>query len=202
MTTLGAMPSPDLDESGGLAVGDLNGDGVPEIVGMLLLGGTIAYERVAADGSVWQELWQQPEYPAWGVHTKGATQPSLADLDGDGFPEVIVGNVALSGIDGGLLWDGVVTSAGAGGIGNNAFLGPVSIVADIDLDGDPEVIAGNTVYGPDGTVEWTYDFTSDGGTCPATATRRWATSTTTMRARWCWSARGRSSCSTTTAPCW
>ena len=165
MTTLGAMPSPDLDESGGLAVGDLTGDGVPEVVGMLLLGGTIAYERLAPDGSAWGMLWEQPDYPAWGVHTVGATQPSLADLDGDGYPEVVVGNVALSGLDGGLLWDGVVTSGGAGGVGNNAFLGPVSTVADIDLDGAPEVIAGNTVYGPDGTVEWTYGFTSDGGTC-------------------------------------
>ena len=168
MVTLAEVPAPNLDESGGLAVGDLNGDGVPEIVAMLLLGGSVAYERTADDGSAWEILWENLDYPTRGVHTNGAAQPALADLDGDGYPEVIVGNVALSGLFGTLVWDGVVTAAGAGGIGNNAFLGPVSVVADVDLDMQPEVIAGNTVYSWDGAVEWTLDFSTlntTGGTC-------------------------------------
>jgi len=159
----------DLDESGGLSVADLDGDGVPEIVGMLLTQGTIAFKRAAADGSDWSVYWANGLFPDRGVHTNGGTQPSVADLDGDGLPEVIIGNVALNGQTGALLWDGQDSTpppgAGRSGIGNNAFLGPVSHVADIDLDGDPEVIAGNSVYGPDGTIEWTYDFTTTGSNC-------------------------------------
>ena len=164
MTTVAEVPGPDLDESGGLAVGDLDGDGVPEIVGMMLLSGTVAFHRLSDDGTSWEVLWTNPNYPKRDVHTRGGSQPALADLDGDGFPEVIVGNVVLNGTDGGLRWDGVVTSGGTGGIGNNAFLGPVSIVADIDL-AQPlaqEVIAGNTAYNADGTVKWTFDFPKDG----------------------------------------
>ena len=166
MTTHAELASPDLDESAGLALGDLNGDGIPEIVGMKLIEGAIAYERVAADGSEWKVLWENDTYPVRGVHTTGGAQPSLADLDGDGFPEVVVGNVVLNGTDGTLRWDGAVTSAGTGGVGNNAFLGPVSTVADIDLKLPlaPEVIAGNTAYDKDGNVLWTFTY-DEGGFC-------------------------------------
>ncbi len=167
--TIFSNKSPALDNSGGLAIGDLDSDGVPEIVGMLNNGGnpqgTVAFRRTADDGSEWEVMWKNDHYPTWNVHTRGGTQPSLADINADGHPDVIVGNVVLNGIDGQLLWDGVVTSSGAGGIGNNAFLGPVSTVADVDLDGDMEVLAGNTCYGPDGTVEWTFVYTTNNSPC-------------------------------------
>ncbi len=169
MQTIASINDPPLDNSGGLAVGDLDGDGVPEIVGMLNNNrspqGTVAFRRTSDDGTAWSVYWINNDYPAWNVHTRGATQPSLADLDKDGHPEVIVGNVVLSGLDGHLVWDGLVTSGGTGGIGNNAFLGPVSSVADIDLDGWPEVLAGNTCYAHDGTVKWTYTYTTNNSAC-------------------------------------
>ncbi|MCP4503941.1 MAG: hypothetical protein GY822_28790 [Deltaproteobacteria bacterium] len=158
----------DLDESGGLTVGDLDGDGVPEIVAMLLTQGTIAFKRAADDGTAWNVYWVNAAYPIRGTHTNGGTQPSMADFKADGLPEIVVGNVALNGQDGTLLWDGLTSNPGNGssrGIGNNAFLGPVSHVADIDLDGEPEIIAGNTAYDTDGNVEWTYNFTSNFGEC-------------------------------------
>ena len=166
MNTIAELQVPDVDESAGLAIGDLNKDGIPEIVAMKLLGGAVAYERTSPDGSQWAVLWENDDYPTFGVHTNGGPQPSLADLDADGFPEVIVGNVVLNGTDGTLRWDGVVTAAGKGGIGNNAFLGPVSTVADIDLlmPLAPEIIAGNTVYRADGTVLWTFKY-AKGGYC-------------------------------------
>ncbi len=169
MRTLYSNAELGLDNSGGLALGDLDGDGVAEIVAMLNNGrnpqGTVALKRVADDGTQWAVLWTNPDVPGWDVHTRGATQPSLADLDGDGRPEVVVGNAVLAPDDGRLLWDGVVTSGGAGGVGNNAFLGPVSTVADVDLDGEPEVLAGNTCYKPNGEVEWTYTYTTSNSPC-------------------------------------
>lgn len=165
MDTLASIATVDLDESGGLAVGDLDGDGIPEIVAMKLFSGTVAYKRATDDGKVWGVLWENDQYPVRDVHTRGGAQPSLADLDGDGTPEVIIGNVVLNGKTGALQWDGVVKSGGTGGIGNNAFLGPVSIVSDIDLDKSPDVIAGHTVYEADGTVKWTYSEPSSVGYC-------------------------------------
>ncbi len=169
MQTLFSSADPGLDNSGGLAVGDLDGDGIAEIVGVLNNSrnpqGTVAFERLSDDGTSWGVRWTNPDFPTWDVHTRGATQPSLADLDGDGHPEVVVGNAVLAWDDGHLIWDGVVTSNGSGGIGNNAFLGPVSTVADVDLDGHPEVLAGNTAYGFDGTPKWTYTYTTNNSPC-------------------------------------
>ncbi len=85
-----------------------------------------------------------------------AAQPAIADLDGDGLAEVIVGRVVLDGATGGLKW------RGRDGRGINSFMGPISIAADLDLDGTMEVIAGNTAYRADGVVEWTYDYPSHG----------------------------------------
>ncbi len=171
MTTLASISSPQLTNDAGIAAGDLDGDGVPELVAITRNGspqGTVAFKRVTDDGTQWEVLWHNTEYPTWNVHSRGGAVISLADLEGDGDPEVIVGNVVLDGQSGMLKWDGVVTSGGAGGIGNNGFLGPSSTVADLDLDGTQEVIAGNTAYAADGTVLWTYDFTTQNSPCGGT----------------------------------
>jgi hypothetical protein len=161
----------------GIAAGDLDGDGVAEIVAITKTStannnvqGTVAFRRTAADGSTWEVLWHNLDYPTWSVHTRGGAAISIADLDADGDAEVVIGNVALDGQDGALLWDGNVTAAGAGfvgGIGNNGFLGPSSAVADIDLDGLLEVSAGNTVYEHDGTVKWEYPYVGSNSACGA-----------------------------------
>lgn len=168
MLTLASISEPSMDNSSGLAGGDLNNDGVPEVVAVGMFHtndngrkrpqGVIAWERVGDDGRDWRVLWVNETYPTHDVHTRGGALISLADLEGDGQPEVVVGNVVLNGQDGTLKWDGVETSGGVGGIGNNAFLGPYAAVADIDLDGQREVIAGNTLYSADGTPRWTFDY--------------------------------------------
>ncbi len=137
-----------LDNSGGLAAGDIDADGSVDLVATTRAGGTIAFER---DGTV---KWYQPMYPLGGTagdHLAGTT-PSIADLDADGNPEVIQGRVVLNGADGSLKWKGTA------GVGTNGFMGPVSSAADIDLDGDLEVLAGSTAYSADGAVLWTFDF--------------------------------------------
>jgi hypothetical protein len=172
-----------IGNSSGVALGNLHPDDmvderVPEIVGTFKNGGTIAWRRTADDGSAWEIMWQNDDLPTkW--HTRGGAQPSIADLNADGRPEVIIGNVVMDGLTGkgprdaelpmgALAWDGRDLEATPDenlGIGNNAFLGPVSTVADLDRDGLQEVIAGNTVYNYDGSERWTYDYTTTNSSC-------------------------------------
>ncbi|MEO1267970.1 MAG: VCBS repeat-containing protein [Myxococcota bacterium] len=182
MTTLASLSDPPMDNSGGIAAGDLDGDGVAEIVAVGMFSphpdqdrglpqGAVAWKRVADDGSQWEVMWTNEREPVYDLHTRGGALVSLANLDGQGDPEVIIGNTVLDGRTGVLLWDGSATAEGAG-IGNNAFLGPSSSVADINLDGQQEVMAGNTLYSATGDILWTYTFDSDDSNCDARGAMR------------------------------
>jgi hypothetical protein len=188
MNTLATLKGRDADDwignSTGIALGNLHpelmtDERAPEIVATFKNGGAVAWRRVTSDGSSWEVLWQNDELPTR-RHTRGGAQPSIADLDADGRPEVIIGNVVLDGLTGrgprdpelpsdALAWDGLdleaITPGSNFGIGNNAFLGPVSIVADLDQDGFQEVVAGNTVYNYDGTERWTHPYTTLNSSC-------------------------------------
>lgn len=126
---------------GGAAIGDVDGDGWPDVVSIGDEGVT-AYD--GADGAV---LWES------GVFTTRAQQaaPAIADLDGDGDVEVIAYDRVFDGRTGVGRW---VATEGIGG-GYGASLGlPVVVVADLDLDGSLEWVAGNAVYRADGSVLW------------------------------------------------
>ena len=188
MNTHATLKGLDLEQwvgnSTGIALGNLHPDGmtaerVPEIVATFKNGGAIAWRRTVDDGSAWEVLWQNVDLPN-NRHTRGGAQPSIADLNADGRPEVIIGNVVLDGLTGkgpgdvdlpaeALAWDGrdleAATPGSNLGIGNNAFLGPVSTVADLDRDGFQEVIAGNTVYNYDGSERWTYEYSTTNSSC-------------------------------------
>jgi hypothetical protein len=145
-----SVDTPVLDNSGGVAIGDITGDGTPEIVAMTRSGGCVAYTN---DGTViWQSIHPQVTSPAIDSDHYTGGQPAIDDLDGDGVGEVIIGRVVLDGLTGALKWRGVA------GKGTNGFMGPMSFSADIDLDGRKEVIAGNTVYRADGMVMWTFEY--------------------------------------------
>lgn len=147
------------------AIADLDGDGAPEIVVVreyqrsLFTKGD--YTAVAFD-AFGAELWESEHYI--GQDFDYATAPAVADLDHDGSPEVVVGRVILRA-------DG--TTRGVGPYGHGSYgvaqIGGLAIseggmpaIADLDLDGDEEVITGNAVYGPDGEVLW-YDPAQDDG---------------------------------------
>ena len=101
-TEVRTIESPAVDARAPLATGDIDGDGVPEILALATGGASVlAFEH---DGVL---KWQSPPLEA---ASQGAA-PSLADLDADGRPEILVGRTALSA-EGTLRWVG---TAGAGG---------------------------------------------------------------------------------------
>ncbi|MCC6873125.1 MAG: hypothetical protein IT378_02360 [Sandaracinaceae bacterium] len=171
MRTIATINTPFIDNSTGVAIGNLHPDTMPaerapEIIATIQNNGTIAFRRTSPDGSTWEQMWHNTMYLPSGRYNGSGAAPALADLDGNGQPEVIVGNVVLDGLTGNLVWDGNVTVRAGAGVGNNAFLGPTSTIADLDLDGTPEVIAGNTVYdGPTGAEVWTYAYMGNNSPC-------------------------------------
>ena len=74
---------------------------------------------------------------------------ALADMEGDGTVEVILGRVIVNGEDGSLQGEGHEGDASYGGA--YIDLGQIPAVGDLDGDGDQEVLAGNTIYNADGS---------------------------------------------------
>jgi hypothetical protein len=145
-----------LEGSTNLAAGDLDGDGVNEIVGIGVSSGSYAWR---ADGTLfWSSAY--PTATDRGIRrdrTIGGS-PSIADLEGDGNVEVIIGRNVLDGRTGALRWvGGPDTSRGA-----NQVFGPISCVADLDGDGIQEVVAGRSAIRADGTTMWVDTDAFDG----------------------------------------
>jgi len=81
------------------------------------------------------------------VFTCGGHTPVLADLEGDGDIEVIVGSTIVEGSDGSLV---AIGTEGRGIYPAYEEIGAIPAVVDLDLDGVQEIIAGRTLYGPGG----------------------------------------------------
>ncbi|MCA9652558.1 MAG: VCBS repeat-containing protein [Myxococcales bacterium] len=115
------------------ALGDIDGDGLPEIVTADPSGHIIAFEH---DGS---HKWTSAS--VWTPAAIGAI--ALADLDNDHDVEIIAGN-QLYDHQGNLLWT-APQAAGA----NSA-----TAAADLDGDGDLEMVLGHAAYHHDGSPAW------------------------------------------------
>ena len=75
---------------GQLALGDIDVDGDPDLVGIFDIGGVCHPVAFEPDGTF---LWIQTSVVLECLHHA----PALADLDGDGTVEVLVGNAILRG---------------------------------------------------------------------------------------------------------
>ena len=128
---------------GHIAIGDLDGDPTNGLEIVAVRSDVASFGLVAfhADGT---RYWLST-----GTSAIGGANPSvnIADLEGDGVPEVIAGASAFNGRTGALLWQGT----GSTGVNGQ---GPLSVVANLDDDTTLEVIAGGTVYESNGTVRF------------------------------------------------
>ncbi len=139
-----------VDGASSVAIGDIDGDNIPEIVAVRYNGGPIVFRN---DGTV---LWSCSDFGNCAPDSLNWGGPSLADLNHDGKSEIILGNYVY--LHNGNLWWNASTVYGSGDNG----VGPLSISADVNMDGSPDIVTGNTVYNYNGIIQW-YDPSYDDG---------------------------------------
>ena len=139
-------PANELEPGAGLAVGDIDLDGFPEVIAVHETGALVAFEH---DGVF---KWKSPVVDGLRYHGS----PSIAQMDGSGTPEIVVG-AAVIDASGNIRWRG--SSAGAEGYGANTGYSSLSVVADLDLDGLPEIVAGKSALHHDGALYWNSSIT-------------------------------------------
>ncbi len=172
-----------------VALGDVDGDGMPDIVGIVEIvnlgppdsgsgppdpGDTgldtawsdpPVFAPNPADDICYLAAWTPQGGILWVNSTEqmdcGGHSPALADLEGDGKAEIIVGSRVFDGTTGNLDWSG--SAGGDGRYADYPMVGDQSFAIDLDGDGLQEVLAGSTVYNWDGSVRCSIDSTLDDG---------------------------------------
>jgi len=115
-----------------LAAADIDNDGKIEIVSVKSSGyGVIAFEHTG------EFKWQVSQ--SVNVYTGIA----IADLEGDGKPEIVAAGTVLNG-DGSIKWQ----------VPSNYSLYGYTGIADINLDNQQEVILGGSAYSAQGQLLW------------------------------------------------
>jgi hypothetical protein len=140
-----ALPSAASPNSGSLAVGDVNGDGKPDLVLTSALYVPVSVLLSNGDGT-----FQPPaSYDSGGFFP---TSVALADVNGDGKLDIVVSNECATDIDSGCSADG---SLGVLlGNGDGTFQPPVSFLSggfmalsvaikDVNGDGHPDLVVAN-----------------------------------------------------------
>jgi hypothetical protein len=129
-----------LQGQGGVALGDIDGDGWTDIV-------TVTDSAVKVFDHTGSLMWTSSSLA--GLIFGTSDNPAISDMNGDGRPEIIVGGAIIND-SGRLIGRG---AHGIGGVeGNN--VGTTSFAVDIDGDGEQEVVTGNALYDIDGNALW------------------------------------------------
>jgi len=138
--------------AGVLAIADVNGDGKPDIVTAVNCtplsftcdaGGAIGIRLGNGDGTFQDAVY----YPSGGL---GASSLAIADLNGDGKPDIAVSNTAITafgpagGVVGVLLnnGDGTFRSDGTYSVGSNPAASLA--IADLNGDGKPDIVVASS----------------------------------------------------------
>ena len=129
---------------GGPAIADIDADGYAEIVAI-----NDQKQPEAVNGQTGETEWIGAAY-------LDNTYPhvTVADLQGDGTPEVIADNAVLNGRNGSLLFQVNIPSL---------FIGRMPAVGDLDQDGSQEIVIANQVYNADGSLRWSSSIQGDYG---------------------------------------
>ncbi len=146
-TQQASIAVPSVIASSSLALADLGGNDLPEIVAARTDGGLIAF-TMQIDGS-WAPMWETVS--TFGNDNCDWAGPSIHDLDDDGLPEVLFYGAVYDGATGATI-DESLTAAAVDAIGT----GYVPIVADVDGDAIPDLVTGTQIYSWDSALRrWT-----------------------------------------------
>ncbi|RLB55586.1 MAG: hypothetical protein DRJ42_05785 [Deltaproteobacteria bacterium] len=148
-TDVFSVSTPEICGDSGIALGDLDGDGSPEIVTTGPCSGT---GRVHVFDSTGTHLWSatNPDgTPHYFNLDFGA--PSIADLEGDGQAEVIVGGTVYES-NGTLRFANRNTAFGC--CSPTAPRSQVTVAYNVDDDPELEIVGSNVVWNSDGSVLW------------------------------------------------
>jgi hypothetical protein len=140
------------------AIGDLDGDGTPEIVAFKAGGGLVAFRYAAAaagDAGArgrWGVWWRSTTADGADFNPTGGgwAGPTIVDIDGDGRAEVLRHGMVFNGRTGALI-GGAGARAQLAGYSAGAF----SVALDVDEDGAIELVTGNGIFAWSATTrEW------------------------------------------------
>ena len=141
-----------------LALGDVDGDGIGEIIAMTGEGDVVIVDHT---GKVART--SDKPYAVTGGGGCGGTGWgggfAVADMNLDGSPEIVYGDVVWTTAGGGLTRTWIGGTGTGGGSGRE-----LSAISDMDgaPDGHLELLAGNTCYRDDGSVLWHNPAVPDG----------------------------------------
>jgi hypothetical protein len=122
------------------ALGDIDGDGLVEIVTLTPSGAFQAFDHDGAKKWEVATVWDSGD----GGQLDYSAAAALADLDNDGDVEIVAANKIVDHLGGNVMTLPQLS-------GNWS----ATVPADLDGDGDLEVVLGNSAYHHDGSLLWT-----------------------------------------------